>query len=54
MLGLTTGLEENVAALQVQLTTAELDELETAVPHGAVAGDRYPDMKHTSYYHEKE
>ena len=37
-------LEENVAALEVQLSAEDLDRLEVAVPVGAVVGDRYPDM----------
>ena len=36
-------LEENVAAVAVQLTPAEVSELETAVPPDAVAGGRYSD-----------
>ncbi|PRX43269.1 aryl-alcohol dehydrogenase-like predicted oxidoreductase [Prauserella shujinwangii] len=34
-------LEENVAALEIELTDAELDAIERAVPAAAVAGDRY-------------
>ncbi len=37
-------LEENVAALDVELTEADLAELEAAFPKGAAAGDRYGDM----------
>jgi aryl-alcohol dehydrogenase-like predicted oxidoreductase len=37
-------LEENVAAAAVRLTPADLEALETAVPRGAVAGERYGDM----------
>jgi aryl-alcohol dehydrogenase-like predicted oxidoreductase len=37
-------LEENVGALEVTLTAEVLDALATAVPRGAVAGDRYADM----------
>ena len=37
-------LEENVAALEIELTVAELAALDRAMPPGAVAGDRYPDM----------
>ena len=40
-------LEENVGALQVQLTPAELAELEAAVPEGAVQGERYAGMHGT-------
>jgi aryl-alcohol dehydrogenase-like predicted oxidoreductase len=37
-------LEENVEALDVELTDEELDRLEQAFPKGAAAGERYPDM----------
>ena len=37
-------LEENVGALDVGLTAADLDALAEAVPRGAVVGDRYGDM----------
>jgi aryl-alcohol dehydrogenase-like predicted oxidoreductase len=37
-------LEENVAALAVELTGADLEALEQAVPRDAVAGARYGDM----------
>ena len=37
-------LEENVGAADVALTADDLAALEQAVPRGAVAGDRYPDM----------
>ena len=37
-------LEENVAALDVELTDADLERIEAAFPKGATAGDRYPDM----------
>ena len=37
-------LEENVGALDVQLSPADLAALEEAVPRDAVAGERYPDM----------
>jgi aryl-alcohol dehydrogenase-like predicted oxidoreductase len=36
-------LEENVAALAIELTAAELAELDTAAPRGATAGQRYPE-----------
>jgi aryl-alcohol dehydrogenase-like predicted oxidoreductase len=39
-----TYLEENVAALEVTLDERDLADLETAVPRGAVVGDRYADM----------
>ena len=35
-------VEENVGAIDVQLNPRDLDELNAAVPKGAVAGDRYP------------
>lgn len=34
-------LEENVAALKVELTQADLDEIEEVAPKGVAAGDRY-------------
>jgi aryl-alcohol dehydrogenase-like predicted oxidoreductase len=37
-------LEENVAALEVQLTRDDLAELEAVFPAGAAAGERYADM----------
>jgi aryl-alcohol dehydrogenase-like predicted oxidoreductase len=37
-------LEENVAAVEVELTTAEIDEIESVFPRGAIAGERYADM----------
>jgi aryl-alcohol dehydrogenase-like predicted oxidoreductase len=37
-------LEENVAALDVELTDEELGDLEAVFPKGAAAGDRYADM----------
>ena len=37
-------LEENAAAVQLQLSPDDLDRLERAFPAGAAAGDRYPDM----------
>jgi aryl-alcohol dehydrogenase-like predicted oxidoreductase len=39
-----TYLAENVAALDVELTPADLDALEAVFPVGAASGDRYPDM----------
>jgi aryl-alcohol dehydrogenase-like predicted oxidoreductase len=35
-------VEENVGAVNVQLNPRDLDELDAAVPKGAVAGQRYP------------
>ena len=37
-------LEENVGALEVELTDDELRRLDEAFPAGVAAGDRYPDM----------
>jgi aryl-alcohol dehydrogenase-like predicted oxidoreductase len=37
-------LEENAAAIGIELTADELERLEQAFPAGAAAGDRYPDM----------
>jgi aryl-alcohol dehydrogenase-like predicted oxidoreductase len=37
-------LEQNVAAGELELTGDELSRLDAAFPHGATAGDRYPDM----------
>jgi aryl-alcohol dehydrogenase-like predicted oxidoreductase len=37
-------LEENVAALDVELTDEEPRDLEAVFPKGAAAGDRYADM----------
>ncbi|HEY6836664.1 MAG TPA: aldo/keto reductase [Gaiellaceae bacterium] len=37
-------LEENVGALEVELTDDDLRELESVFPLGAAAGDRYADM----------
>ena len=37
-------LEENVAALEVELTVDDLRDLEAVFPNGAAVGDRYPDM----------
>jgi aryl-alcohol dehydrogenase-like predicted oxidoreductase len=36
-------LEENVAALNIELTPAELGEISAAAPPGAAAGSRYPE-----------
>lgn len=43
-------IEDNAGALKVELTTADLEELEAAVPPEAVAGTRYADMKHATYH----
>jgi aryl-alcohol dehydrogenase-like predicted oxidoreductase len=37
-------LEENVSALDVELSDEELRDLEAVFPKGAAAGDRYADM----------
>ena len=37
-------LEENVGALDVELTETDLERLEAAFPKGATAGARYADM----------
>lgn len=39
----TRHLEENIAALDLQLTESELAELEEIAPHGVAAGMRYPE-----------
>ena len=39
-------LEENVAALDVELTDADLARLDELLPIGAASGDRYYDMSH--------
>ena len=37
-------LKENIGALDVELTQAELHQLDAISPAGSTAGDRYPDM----------
>ncbi len=37
-------LEENVAALDIELSASELAEIDRVAPHGVAAGDRYADM----------
>jgi aryl-alcohol dehydrogenase-like predicted oxidoreductase len=39
-----TYLEENAAAVEIELTPEEIERLERAFPVGVTAGDRYPDM----------
>ena len=39
-----TYLEENVAAVEITLTQAELQRINEVAPKSIVAGDRYPDM----------
>ncbi len=36
-------LEENLGALNVRLTPADLDRISSAIPIGAAAGARYPE-----------
>lgn len=36
-------LNENIAAVDIQLSAADLADLSAAVPRGAVHGDRYPE-----------
>lgn len=37
-------LEENVAAVEIELSQAELDRIDAMAPQGAAVGDRYADM----------
>ncbi|HEY6248487.1 MAG TPA: aldo/keto reductase [Candidatus Angelobacter sp.] len=37
-------LEENAAAADIQLTSSELQEIETAAPRGVASGARYPEL----------
>ena len=37
-------LEENVAALGITLTSADLERIDEAAPKGAASGERYEDM----------
>ncbi|MCA1740697.1 MAG: aldo/keto reductase, partial [Actinobacteria bacterium] len=37
-------LEENAAAADVELTDEDLKRIDEVAPHGAAAGERYPDM----------
>jgi aryl-alcohol dehydrogenase-like predicted oxidoreductase len=39
----TNHLEENIAALDVELTESDLSNIESAMPPGAVSGMRYPE-----------
>jgi aryl-alcohol dehydrogenase-like predicted oxidoreductase len=39
-----TYLEQNVAAVELELDESDLERLDEAAPVGAAAGDRYPDM----------
>jgi len=40
-----TYLEENLGALDVELTPADLDRIENVAPAGSARGDRYADMR---------
>ena len=44
-----THLEENVAALDLELSAEDLSRLDDAVPAGAIAGDRYRDMSRVNF-----
>ncbi|MGA7936684.1 MAG: aldo/keto reductase [Kovacikia sp.] len=37
-------LEENVSAVEIQLTQADLQQIQAIAPRGVAVGDRYPDM----------
>jgi aryl-alcohol dehydrogenase-like predicted oxidoreductase len=37
-------LEENIAAVDIELSDEDLRRLNEAMPAGSTAGDRYPDM----------
>jgi aryl-alcohol dehydrogenase-like predicted oxidoreductase len=41
-------LEQNVAALEIELTDEDLSRIEQAFPRGATAGPRYPDMSNVN------
>jgi aryl-alcohol dehydrogenase-like predicted oxidoreductase len=43
-------LDENAAAMAVELTPAEVEEISEAVPKGAVSGDRYPAAQMKAVY----
>ncbi|KAH7430152.1 hypothetical protein KP509_09G086100 [Ceratopteris richardii] len=45
--------EENVGALQVELTKEEMEEMETLFHVDAAAGDRYPGMADWTYYNSE-
>ncbi|DBA88950.1 TPA: hypothetical protein ACH3X2_000180 [Trebouxia sp. C0005] len=46
-------LQENIAAFDIKLSKQEMTELEEAVPHVAVAGERYAAMAHSTYHYDK-
>ena len=37
-------LKENIDAVDVELTDADIEHLNEAIPLGSAAGDRYPNM----------
>jgi aryl-alcohol dehydrogenase-like predicted oxidoreductase len=41
-------VEENVAALEVTLSEADMQRIDAAAPKGVTAGDRYPDMSNVN------
>jgi aryl-alcohol dehydrogenase-like predicted oxidoreductase len=41
-------LEQNVTALEIELTDEDLSQIEQAFPRGATAGPRYPDMSNVN------
>jgi len=43
-----TYLEENIAAANVELSSADQARIAAVVPRGAVMGERYPDMSHVN------
>ena len=43
-------LLENIGALRVQLSTADIAEISTAVPVGSAKGTRYPEGQMASLY----
>jgi aryl-alcohol dehydrogenase-like predicted oxidoreductase len=43
-------LEENLGALKVALTPAEVAQIADAIPAGAAAGTRYPEAQMKSVY----
>ncbi|KAL0053153.1 hypothetical protein WJX82_001619 [Trebouxia sp. C0006] len=46
-------LQENIAAFDIKLSKQEMAELEEAVPHAAVAGERYAAMAYTTYHYDE-
>ncbi|KAL0028014.1 hypothetical protein WJX77_000199 [Trebouxia sp. C0004] len=46
-------LQENIAAFDIKLTKQEMTELEEAVPHVAVVGERYAAMAYSTYHYDK-